>query len=383
MDSKIVYVNQKALLSDPGTKSVLSEFDYPWDLLSLHSQKFDLGTQSLYVRGGHNNLPFCNDIVDIMGWQIPEFQSGFKLSFGSVTDMRCLELRKTKFDLPWIVFWSGGIDSTTIITSIIKNIPRSDWKNITVACNHGSIAEYPWFFKKFIEPNFDIVDSSVWISQTDTNYYFINGEPADQLFAGSISQSMMLDDPRSMTRDLITDPDFLIQYLENTSQGFGRWYYETIMENIVSTDVPVKTYHDFFWWTFFNHSWVAIKMRTLLWSAWGDHENAKCYFDRFINWFDTPEYQCWAMANNTDAAKYGTTIGNYKQAAKDYIYLVTKDPYYWRFKTKTSSGSNLTIYTTERKHWVCMLSDFSLLNFEDHRNQIMDLLPSHLRYSDG
>jgi hypothetical protein len=378
---KIIYLNQQSLLADTESRNLLDSFSYPWHCLEFCNTNFDPGTQSLYVRAGENNLPFSNDIVDILGWRMPKFQPDFSLDFGAATDLRCLELRQQKWNLPWIVFWSGGIDSTTIVCSILKNIPKSDWGNISIACNHGSIAEYPWFFNKFIRPNFRVLDSSHWIHNVDDQHFFINGEPADQLFAGSIAQMMMLDDKESMSKSIFKEPDDLIKYLGRNNQEFGRWYYETVTENLGSVDVPVNSYHDFFWWTFFNYSWVSIKLRTLLWGGWSRSDNARDYFDHMITWFDTQEYQLWSMASNMHGAKYGNTVGNYKQAAKDYIYRGTKDPYYHRFKTKTSSGSNLAVYFLERNPWVAMLDDLTLLNFADHRDQLLELLPDHLTFT--
>lgn len=376
MAQKIIYLNQ-TLLNHPEIQKILRDYDHDWDCLQMH-RRFDPGTQSLYPRVGINNMPFRNDIVDIAGWGVPKFDEKFDGTFETVTDARCQELYQTKFDKPWTIYWSGGIDSTVIMVSVLKNITPADRKNIRVACNRGSIVEYPWFYFNYIKPNFRVIDSSLSVDSMDTSCYSINGEPADQLFAGSISQNMLLSDNQSMTRSIADEPDPLISYISKvTDSKFAHWYYDHVLENIKSVSIPIHTYHDFFWWTFFNHSWVATKMRVLKLSAWGKLPSAQPCLESFINWFDTEQYQSWSMVSNTRDQKYGHHVGAYKQSAKDYIFSFNKDAYYHRFKTKTSSGSHYTDYQT----WFCMLDDFRLLSLDKNLPEILDLLPAHINHN--
>lgn len=362
--SKIYHHDMMALLEDHGSN---------WKYLKDH-RKFDPGTVSLYSRFGADNMPFRNSIIDLPGWKSPEYDHDFDLTFGQITDQRCFDLWKNKFDRPWIVYWSGGIDSTTIVSSILKNLPVGVRENISIACNQASVSEYPWFYFEHIKPNFRVIDSSVSINSPTHDFYSINGELADQLFAGSISQSMLLSSDRIMRKNLHSDPDDLLAYIEaKTSREFSIWYYESILENINSVDVPIQNYHDFFWWTFFNHSWVSTKLRVLSLSGWSKLGRADEYLDDFINWFDTADYQKWSMVSNKEQLKYGDTLGAYKQAAKDYIYSINKDIYYHKFKTKTSSGS----HQTQMASWICMLDDYSLLSLGE-LEQILEMLPEHI-----
>lgn len=352
---------------------LLSNYDHDWQALKDH-RKFDPGTPSLYCRAGLDNMPFRNNILDRLDMAPPYYDPNFTQTFSQVTDSRCFDLWQTRFDRPWVIYWSGGIDSTVVVSSILKNLPKSMRENISIACNRGSIAEYPWFYFEYIEPNFQVIDSSISVDSQDQSCYSINGDPADQLFAGSISQSMLLDDSTMMNKNLMSDPDSLLSYIEKlTSKRFSHWYYERIVENIQSINVPVITYHDFFWWTFFNHSWISTKMRVLHLSSWGKLGNANPCFDRFINWFDTEDYQKWSMVSNIHDKKYGKDLGAYKQAAKDYIYSINKDAYYQKFKTKTSSGSHYT----DVQPWICMLDDLSLLTLDDI-DLVLELLPDHI-----
>lgn len=375
MGQKIIFIDQTKI-QDPRISDLARDcLSDQWDHWTKRPN-FDSGTHSLYVRNGSNNLPFDNSIVNLMSWQIPRYDPHYSVSFSEITDRRCRDLRASRFDRPWVVYYSGGIDSTGIVCSILKNLPKADLDNITIACNPSSIYENPKFFFTHIQPNFRLLSSAEIIDrETSDRYYYFNGEPADQLFAGSIAQSMALRNPEALSKNCVTDPDDLITYIgQKVDPDFGIWYYETVLENLQSSDVPVETYHDFFWWTFFNHSWVSVKFRLMLIAAWDRTGSARPYLENFVNWYDTEDYQRWAMVSNTIGKKYGADVGEYKKTARNYIYQFNKDPYYHRFKTKTSSASHFG----PNRDWFCMLDDFTLLNLTDHLAIIKQLLPGHI-----
>ena len=52
-----------------------------------------------------------------------------------------------------VIAWSGGIDSTLVLSELLKRVPTSQ---LTVMLNNNSILEYPEFYKKYIENKIDI-----------------------------------------------------------------------------------------------------------------------------------------------------------------------------------------------------------------------------------
>ena len=52
-----------------------------------------------------------------------ELENLINLSFDDITNLRALEIEsyQSSTGLPIIIFWSGGIDSTLILSAIIKN----------------------------------------------------------------------------------------------------------------------------------------------------------------------------------------------------------------------------------------------------------------------
>lgn len=382
----ILYVDQRQN-NDPRVQQLLKDHGLDLSKLEQGRMAFDPATPSLYSRHGKNTLPFENGFQNVPGFVMPNYDPHFDLTWNQIMDERCLSLRKNKFDKKWIIAWSGGIDSTGIVASIIKNLPKADFENIVIACNKFSVWENPKFFFEFIKPNFKIIESKkiIDLQTLKEGNYIVDGEPADQLFAGAISQTMIISKgPKYLEKDMIKDAGLLIEYIAKSSRKVGQeppgfkfaeWYYNSLLNNIMSTDMPIKTFHDMLWWSYFNFSWVSVKLRMLSNGDYGSMNSAKSYFDQMIHWFDSDEYQLWAMNNNSYGMKYGSTIGEYKYQAKQYIFDVDKNPYYLKYKTKTFSGDYAWI---SNKKWYCITDDLSLLNLEDHWDTIKAHLPEHI-----
>jgi hypothetical protein len=139
--------------------------------------------------------------------------------------------------------------------------------------------------------------------------------------------------------------------------------------------VPLETYHDFFFWGFFNLTWVPAQLRTSEATPTHDREGQKRYFDYFVPWFSNEDYQLWAMTNNQYGIKFGSDIGCSKIETKRYIHQLFKDEYYLRFKTKTDSTARVSRADPRR---FCILDDYTWLSIDDDTDQILELLPSHI-----
>jgi hypothetical protein len=376
---KIIYINQ-LLLTDitfkryPLLENLLVSY-YPKFHTYLNVGKFTAHANA-YFRSGVNLFPFDYS-TDFLNARIPQFELNFNLSFEDVCDKRCLELLKTHSDKPWHVLWSGGTDSTTILVSILRNTTPKQRKNIFVSCNRISVYENPRFFNDYIFPNFSIVDSSAIILTKENleKHYYFDGHPADNLYSGKFPQSMLLADSKSFNRDIKNDPDQLVDFIaKKIDREFAVWFYDAMIKNINSVDVPIKTYHDFFWWIQFNLSWISNRtfpLRSGIISA----DSVKLYFDNYIQWYNSKEFQLWAMRNNDEGIKYGNTVGEYKLNAKKYIYDYTKDEYFYKFKTKMASGAHLS---SSDKNLFCLTDDYSILTLEQDYEEILNLLPTHL-----
>lgn len=342
----------------------------------------------LMPRSGINNLPFSNHAVSALSVDMPKYDPFFNKTWADITDQRCLDIKKIidSTGKILVVQWSGGIDSTCIVVSLLKNLSKEDRKQIIIACNWGGVLEYPKFYYEHIVPNFRTVDINEFTTKeykiNHAKYLVVNGMPADVLLqsVAGLDLCMALDDENLLTRSWSKDPDQLISYLSKitNSEEFGRWYFEKLSENISSVDVPIESYFDFTWWGGFNYHWISqiffewFGNRSDLSVSWQDHRSS------FYYWYDTVDYQLWAMVNNKPLIKYGAHIGQFKLVSKQYIYEFTKDQWYYKYKLKMGSPGRNT-QTADTNLAFAILDNFEILNLDQDLEMILELLPAYIQ----
>ena len=367
----------------PDVQKIIIEHRGPDTLKKLKNlTAYNLSSPALYTRKGTNFLPFTTDLINSAEFSMPDYVAGYNKTWTEITDQRCLDLKARHFDRPWIMMWSGGIDSTNMVCALIRNFSHADLENITIACNPVSVWENSEFYFKYIEPNFKITNSSNImlpdIADIDKSY-LITGEHADQLYGGlGIDLQLLYQTPDFLTKDIVKDPAHAIKFVEpRTDKKFAQWYYHALMANAQSAGMPVENLQQFLWWTTFNNSWIVVKFRFLYFSQLNNIKNARSYFDHLIHWYDSGDYQQWAMQDNNFYEKVGKNPSEYKLASKKYIYSVNQDNYYMKYKTKMSSSD---VFHLREKilPWCCIDDQWNLLNFQDHADKIISMLPGHL-----
>ena len=378
MNKQILQINIAELAqTDTNTKKILSFLESEWP---QHPWKYVLKTTSLVpgidnvlsTRIGKNTFPFCTDMIDRLNIAPPVFDNTFTKTFAEVTDEQCCTWLQEKSDRPWLIYWSGGIDSTVIVSAILKNTTVADRENMYIVCNRASIYELPRFFYNHVQPNFKLLSSPMLGADLFEKYHVITGEFGDQLYGGGGLWEMMHLEPDHLNLNLRRDPDRLLDFMsQKIDREFAVWYYECMLENINSTNVPVETYHDFWWWQFFNYSQSSIYLSSIKTHGF-DQNNCSNY--QYPDWFATDNYQKWSMNNNRCGIKYNLNLIDCKLPSKEYIYDFDHDRYSRTFKTKQTSVQNKS-YKPEK---LCLLDDFSLLSSDRDLNRVLELLPNHV-----
>ena len=171
--NKIIFLNYLGLDREE-LKNVLSLYpNQDWQFYKDYA-KFRPGGIGAYRRFGKSTFPFNNEIVDILNCRMPVFTNGYNFSFEEITDIRVKQIWEARNNKKLLLCWSGGIDSTVMLVSILKNINPVDYKEIEVACTRISVYENPNFFYKYIKPNFSIRDSTSFkITQEYLDTYYM------------------------------------------------------------------------------------------------------------------------------------------------------------------------------------------------------------------
>jgi len=344
------------------------------------------------------------------GFEMPAYDPTFNRTFSDVSDERAREIAhliRTK-NHKFAVMYSGGIDSTVIMAALIKNLTPEEIKNVSVCANVHSMIENPMFWKKFVYGKFEILDSSAlkYDDLIERGFRPITADEGDCIF-GTMSfldlqqnyeyylEQLSYNSQQNLRhlKDKMTDgdvhysvfKDILIKHWSIPSNpDLGKDWYDKFEKNIQTSTVPIRSVHDWYWWILFNIKWVSCAIRIPVYL----NDRLDCGVvinDYSINWFNTVAYQQWSMVNNNNGQKITYTASTYKMAAREYIYDLDKNDWYFFFKLKLGSlGPNVMLrqdvsdipnqYRPNARFGID--SDYNILSIDDQ--SVQDYIKHHM-----
>jgi len=324
---------------------------------------------SVVDRTEHIKMPFNFKLYD--GFQIPNIDPNFNMSYEDCCNKRAVEIinLSRRLNKPIRVLYSGGIDSTLTLVSLIKNLSAKERKDrVIVAMNTDSIVENPNFYYEHIRDKFKIESSDNIGAFLTGDCIVLGGEFNDQLSGSDVVGKIY----RQYDYSKITHPYsreyivgwFIMQGM--TEDGANAWF--NLIDYQIKNIAPceVKTNFDFFWWVNFCFKWQTVFFRML---ARVD-ENYRKYLsvdflkDHFIMFYGTPEFQMWSMTNPDK--KLFSTWSTYKWEAKRVICEFNKDEDYRDNKVKMGSLYKLFI---QKKSAEAIDSNLNFIH-EDELNPI-------------
>lgn len=306
----------------------------------------------LKARTGRFNTPW-NTPLDPL-FKMPELKFiPDKLS--DIMDERAIELNELAKSTgrKIMIMWSGGIDSTAVLTAFIKNVPAQDLDNFTIVLSGECIIENPVFFEKYIYKKIKVISYLEYCLDRNTLDTCINltGDPADALFGpsfsmyrGYVTEGMHLKPFRFNTR-LISEP--IYRYGEASINkyacyGFQTWYVQKITKNLLEVNPDgVETIADWWWWHYINFKWEYSIWRSLLRRKAGAAETERLTRDQIefftkSTFFATDRFQLWSYSNLRNHIR-GCDPTSHKRDIKEYIYEFDGNEAYCKQKTKVMS----------------------------------------------
>ncbi len=284
-------------------------------------------------------------IRDVSLFPVPKYRV-FSKSYEDICNGRAREIlgNADKLGVRTHVLYSGGIDSTCVLVSLLKQATAQQKKNIVVLLSHESIFENPRFYEEHIRGKLRVESSITFANLLGGSDMLLSGEHNDMVMGSDkVGEMMALYGPAAIqqpySRDLMTD--FFGAFLNGDTEAAS--FYVDLFERIRDVaPVAIDTNFAFLWWVNFAIKWQAcyayIAMLTPLKNT---HRVTKDYLDtRFISFFNTDEFQLWSM-NNLDK-RIKDTWASYKWIAKQVIYDYTKDAEYRDNKLKKGSLTPLT-----------------------------------------
>jgi hypothetical protein len=301
----------------------------------------------------------------------------FSKTYETICDERAVELlaRAEKLDCSLYVFWSGGIDSTLVLVSLLKNATPEQRERLVVLMSEESIIENPNFYRDHIHGVLRRESSHVFPYLLGTNNFFVNGEHNDQLFGAELCGQFMNHYGEAVIHKRYARNLFVSFFTHKVGDANLAVWYVDLLEGLAErAPIGLSTNHDIIWWFNFVAHWQSVFMRTLLYTAERNKDliSKEYITSRYAPFYSTDDFQLWSM-NNLDK-KIKDTWKTYKWPAKDIIYDYTKDAEYRDNKTKQGSLF-LILYHQEPFNYID--DSFRLMrtcNIEEYYNPQNDFL---------
>lgn len=254
--------------------------------------------------------PFQQFIPD--EYKIPENKPVGNLE--EVCIERCVELASR--NKPIFLQWSGGIDSTLMLTFFLKS--GVDKNQITICMNPDSIKENPNFFYDHIFGKFKLIATEKHVSSKNDGVT-VQAEHADQIISGMILSKI---DPELANQK--ATPQNLLRVCEQL--GFGEREAEcfifVMMQTALKSPRPIDTVSDFSWWFNFNFRWLNAKEK---------YRSRIGFENEYETFYSSENIQRWSIQNPSPQ----------KDLFKEIIFDYTKDEAYFQEKRKWNSMGKL------------------------------------------
>lgn len=297
------------------------------------------GACARFDRGNYPIKILSNQVLDI----VPDFSSRRKLDFTDITDARSVELlRKSQMYPNVILFYSGGIDSTTILCAMLKNWSTADLARVTIVMNQHCIVENKNMFDNYINGKFTVINTDEYFSgrliRNDTLY--ITGALGDPLMSDE-NNIIKYDElyPNTYSKSWKNNVDKLIAYFSiRSNTTIAKEVVDIVIRSLTTSNFEVDNIYEFFWWISFNWGWdIDLYQSVWYWRLAEDTDTRQFLEDNHFIWLNTVDYQNWAISTIGTNLMMGDNVRMAKYSMKKYIYDFNHDLDY--FMNKMHEGS--------------------------------------------
>jgi len=286
-------------------------------------------------------------------------------TFEEICDERARELlaRAEKMRVSLYTFWSGGIDSTLVLVSLLKRATPEQKKHIVVLMSEESITENPNFYRDHIRGKLRVESSAGFPLLLGGTHLIVNGEHNDQIFGSDIVAKFIgMFGARAMHQPYSRDTvrAFYNSFLKDDAAAN---FYVDMFERVkAASPVPIDSNYLFFWWINFALKWQTVSLRTLTFASLRAAKNITLEYamNTYAPFYRTEDFQLWSMSNLDKKIK--DEWRTYKWVCKDIIYDYTKDAEYRDNKIKRGS---LHFLITQQKVWPFIDEQFNFFETMD------------------
>lgn len=290
---------------------------------------FKIFTTNITAIDRTNTLQFPLKTKVLPFMELPKFVATNK-SFGEICDARAVELmyKAKQTGRKLAIMYSGGVDSTTILCSLLKNCDKQDIKDhVVVLLSNFSINENPNFYYDYVIKYFQCLSSySFPLFLGHDDYILISGENADQLFGSQVIGEFIKIYPYSdLMKSVDEIKDKIIEWMtiKVKDKKLAEFWFEKLKRLSDAAPIPIDTAYNFFWWINFTTKWQSVYVRIL---AFAQNPADIKLEENYTTFFSTPDFQLWAMTNSDSLA--ADIPSKSKWVAKQYILDYNGDETY-------------------------------------------------------
>jgi hypothetical protein len=216
------------------------------------------------------------------------------------------------------IAWSGGIDSTLVLSEFLKYAPHDQ---LVVMMDKNSFAEYPDFYTYHIHDKLATTSMDFYtdkpLQEAIKNGVVVTGHLLDPVF-GSNNYSAMPEEKLEQGIDSFLKP------LNMTSRDM----YKRL---IAACPRSIDNVKDLFWWMDYTLNYQTEELMWLL-------EVEDMVLDKNLFHFGSGEdWNNYAVSTDIEVKWEGYDFRKFKQPLKDQLFKFTNDSYYTREKIKMPS----------------------------------------------
>lgn len=243
-------------------------------------------------------------------------------SYSDLLDIRILDalnLAKNQ-NKKIMIMYSGGLDSTAICVSALKNLNRQDRELVTIVCTPQSYFEFPEFFP-ILSKNFKIKYCINSLEKYVEDNILITGMQNDLLFGsnGWIEKLLGIDE-KMVYENFYTGIPKLFEYL---FPNYGKKVFDLYQPIVDESLFEIKTSSEFIYWFYFTQSYQMVYYaHTRYTGAFSKKET----FDQLYNFYDCSLFEFWSLNNLGLTIPYSHE--QFKLPVKDYICEYLKEDNY-------------------------------------------------------
>lgn len=320
------------------SENIISERNLKYPGMERFSHLFKIfgfGYTIIFDRSNTIRLPFKT--IDI--YPLPKFRKIDK-DFEAICNERAREIiEKSKIlNTNIYVLYSGGIDSTLVLVSLLKHANSEEQKKIIVFLTENSIEENLSFYENHIKGKLKILPSSYYREFIGTKNILVSGENNDQLFGGNILVGYTKKYGVPMLHESFSRKNLIDFFCDSDDNIELNSFYVDIFEKLAkNAPIMLKTNLDYLWWFIFTCRFQTAALKPFSYIQVFNYGkvNREYFENYYISFFASEDFQLWSM-NNLDK-KIGSTWKSYKQICKDIIYKFNPDEEYRVNKIKFGS----------------------------------------------